>query len=64
MMLTKNQGGTVLVAGHSNTIPQFANYLVGQSTYHTFEDGDYNNILVVSVVKKGIGAKVIWIKTD
>ncbi|MDL5047929.1 phosphoglycerate mutase family protein [Oscillatoria amoena NRMC-F 0135] len=64
MMLAKNKGGTVVVAGHSNTIPQFANYLLGESTYHTFEDGDYGNILIVSVVKKGEGVKVVWVTTD
>lgn len=64
MMLAKNKGGTVVVAGHSNTIPQFANYLLGESRYHTFEDGEYGNLLIVSVVSKGTGVKVIWVQTD
>ena len=63
-ILAKNKGGTVVVAGHSNTIPQFANYLIGQPKYQTFEDGEYGNILIVSVVKKGEGVGVIWMTTN
>jgi 2,3-bisphosphoglycerate-dependent phosphoglycerate mutase len=64
LMLAKNKGGTVVVVGHSNTIPQFANYLLGEPKYHTFEDGEYNNLLIVSVASKGVGVKVIWVQTD
>ncbi|QOI97711.1 MAG: histidine phosphatase family protein [Flammeovirgaceae bacterium] len=63
-ILAANQGGTVVVAGHSNTIPQFVNYLLGEAQYHTFEDGEYGNLLVVSLVRRGEGVKVVWITTD
>ncbi|MCK6617625.1 MAG: histidine phosphatase family protein [Cyclobacteriaceae bacterium] len=63
-ILAENIGGTVVVAGHSNTIPQFVNYLLGEAKYHTFEDGEYGNLLVVSLIRRGEGVKVVWITTD
>lgn len=63
-ILATNTGGTVVVAGHSNTIPQFVNYLLGEPKYHTFEDGEYGNLLIVSVIRKGEGVKVVWVTTD
>jgi broad specificity phosphatase PhoE len=63
-ILARNRGGTVVVAGHSNTIPQFVNYLLGEPKYHTFEDGEYGNLLIVSLIRRGEGVKVVWINTD
>lgn len=64
MILAKNKGGTILVAGHSNTIPQFANYLLGEPRYQTFDDGEYGNFLIISLIRRGEGVKVVWITTD
>lgn len=58
-MLQKFAGGTIVVAGHSNTIPGFANYLIGNNELKNFDDADYDNLLVVTVVGKT--AKVIWL---
>jgi len=63
-ILAKNRGGTVVVAGHSNTIPQFVNYLLGEPRYHTFEDGEYGNLIIVSLIGRGAGVKVVWVTTD
>jgi len=60
-ILKKHEGGTVVIAGHSNTIPGIANYLTGQQTYQNFDDSDYDNILIVTVVEKGKNAKVVWL---
>lgn len=57
-LLSKHAGGTVVIGGHSNTIPQIANLLTGKEDYKTFPDSDYGNILVVSVVERGKVAKV------
>jgi 2,3-bisphosphoglycerate-dependent phosphoglycerate mutase len=56
-ILTKYPGGTILIGGHSNTIPQLANQLVGREEFKTFDDSDYGNILIISVVEKGKVAK-------
>jgi hypothetical protein len=60
-MLKKYFGGTIVVSGHSNDIPWIVNYLTGKEEYKTFEDMDYNNLIVVSVVEKGKTAKITWL---
>jgi len=60
-LLKKYEGGTVLVCGHSNTVPAIANYLVGKNSFQQFEDDDYGNIIIVSVIKKGKSTKVVWL---
>ena len=60
-LLSKHAGGTVVIAGHSNTIPQIANLLTGKEEYKTFPDTDYGNILIVSVLERGKVAKVTWL---
>ena len=61
-MLSKHSGGTIVISGHSNTIPAIVNYLTGKEEYKTFEDTDYSNLIIVTVVEKGIFAKVTWLK--
>jgi len=39
--------GTVVICGHSNTIPALANQLIGKEQYKTFDDTDYGNILII-----------------
>lgn len=60
-ILKKHEGGTIVLAGHSNTIPGIANYLTGTQDYKNFDDSDYDNILIVTVVEKGKNAKVVWL---
>ena len=57
-ILKKHSGGTVLICGHSNTIPWIANLFIGKQEYGDFNDDDYGNILIVSVIEKGKLAKV------
>lgn len=61
-MLQKHAGGTVLVVGHSNTTPAMINYLTGKTEYKNFEDADYGNLIIVSVVEKGKTTKVTWLR--
>jgi 2,3-bisphosphoglycerate-dependent phosphoglycerate mutase len=60
-MLAEHRGGTIVVTGHSNTIPWFANKLIGMEKYRPLEDGDYNNLWIISVVEKGKVAKLMWL---
>ncbi len=61
-MLQKHAGGTVLVVGHSNTTPAIINYLTGKSDYKNFDDSDYGNLVIVSVIEKGKQVKVTWLR--
>jgi broad specificity phosphatase PhoE len=61
-MLTKHAGGTILLSGHSNTVPQIINYLIGEEKYKALEDSDYGNVIIVSITERGKNAKVVWMK--
>lgn len=39
--------GTIVICGHSNTIPALANSLLGKEQFKTFDDSDYGNILII-----------------
>ena len=58
-MLAKHQGATILVSGHSNTTPMLANVLLGKEKYAQFDDGDYGNILIITVAPSGIASDVL-----
>ncbi len=60
-ILKDNEGGTVLICGHSNNIPWIANYLVGAEKFKNFEDNEYSNILIVTVAERGKVASVTWL---
>lgn len=55
----ENAGGTVLIAGHSNTVPQIANLLLGQTKFENFPDSEYGTILVISALDVGETANVL-----
>lgn len=61
-LLTKHASGTIVIAGHSNTIPEIANALTGEKRFEQFADDDYGNILVISVTSVGKDAKVLWLR--
>jgi 2,3-bisphosphoglycerate-dependent phosphoglycerate mutase len=61
-MLAKFNGGTIVLSGHSNTTPAIVNYLTShKEEFKTFDDADYGNLIIVSVVRKG-EAKVTWLR--
>lgn len=60
-MLKKHEGGTVVISGHSNNIPWIANLLLGREEFRDYDDADYGNLLIVSVVEKGKIATVTWL---
>jgi broad specificity phosphatase PhoE len=60
-MLTSFGGKTILVSGHSNTIPEIANWLTGSAQFADFDDADYGNLMVVSVLTLG-NARVTWLR--
>lgn len=54
-LITKHKGGTVLICGHSNTVPGLANTLLGNKQFANYDDTDYGNILIVAVTEIGKG---------
>jgi 2,3-bisphosphoglycerate-dependent phosphoglycerate mutase len=44
----QKSGGTIVVCGHSNTIPALANKLLGKQQFANFADDDYGNLLIIN----------------
>jgi broad specificity phosphatase PhoE len=54
-------GGKVLIVGHSNTVPNFLNALVGTPTYGDISEEVFDNLYIVSVKSTG-DSKVVHLK--
>jgi broad specificity phosphatase PhoE len=57
-ILDMHAGGTVVVVGHSNSIPLMLNLLTGSTTYSDLSDDEYDKVFIVDVISKGKLAKV------
>ncbi|MEX0662074.1 MAG: phosphoglycerate mutase family protein [Balneolaceae bacterium] len=50
----KHRGNHVLIAGHSNSTPTFANALLGREHFKKkFDESDFGNILIVTITSDG-----------
>jgi 2,3-bisphosphoglycerate-dependent phosphoglycerate mutase len=58
-IIKKNEGGTILISGHSNTVPWTANLLLSTETFKNFEDSAYDNLIVIAI--SGNESKVTWL---
>lgn len=56
-VVQSEKGKTILISGHSNTIPALLNTLVGDDRYNRLDEADYDNLYVVSLTKSS--AKVL-----
>lgn len=52
-VLNSYPGGTVLIVGHSNTIPGLANELAGRIDYDDLNDNTYDNLFIAHVNSDG-----------
>ena len=43
------KGKTILVVGHSNTIPKFANNLINEKIYQNISDTNNSNLYVINI---------------
>lgn len=60
-LIKQHAGGIVLIGGHSNDLPWIANLVTGTEKYKTWDDKDYDNILIVTVFERGKTATVTWL---
>lgn len=58
--MAKTKGKTVLIVGHSNTTPVFANTLLGEQKYKMMADNDNAGLYIVTIAN---GFKTSEIKT-
>ncbi len=49
-----HRGDVILISGHSNTTPTFANALLGREHFKgPFSESDYGNILIITISRSG-----------
>ena len=66
-VLEKHLGETILIAGHSNTIPDLVNELIGDKKYSQLDENDYNYLFIVTVTEIGQGKEVVisyWVSIE
>lgn len=54
-ILKQQQGGIILIAGHSNTTPHLVNLLIGKEQFSQLDESDYDNLYVVTLNELGNG---------
>lgn len=57
-LLEKHIGETIVISGHSNTIPGLANSLLGEEKFQQFDESDYSNLLIIVADEIGQGKLV------
>jgi len=55
------KGKTIVLCGHSNTIPKIANHLTNSGKFDDFNDSDYGNILIVTVSSVQKVSTIAWL---
>lgn len=54
----ETKGKTVLVVGHSNTTPAFANAILGEKKYTNIDDNDNSKLFIITLEDKEISSEV------
>lgn len=59
--LSTYRGKTVLILGHSNTVPNLLNLFLNNNEYSNLPDTEYDNLFIATVSEKG-RAKILHLK--
>lgn len=51
--MKKNLGKTVLIVGHSNTVPMMVNALIGKKQYKQINETNYSNLYIINITESG-----------
>ena len=57
--ISSNKGEVVLIVGHSNTIPNFANELINDQVYDQIDDLNNSNLYVVNLCDSSLSHSLI-----
>ena len=60
-IVMETKGKTVLIVGHSNTIPDFVNAVIGQKKYEEIDDKNNGNLYIVTFIDNKIIDQVLTI---
>ncbi len=48
--VASNQGKSILIVGHSNTTPMFANALLGEQHYEYLKEDDFGSLFIITIM--------------
>ena len=51
--MKKNLGKTLLIVGHSNTVPSMVNALIGKNQYKQINETNYANLYIINITESG-----------
>jgi 2,3-bisphosphoglycerate-dependent phosphoglycerate mutase len=57
-MLRQQKGKTIVVSGHSNTVPPLVNLLISEEKYDNLKDDEYDKIFVVTIKNNNANSTV------
>lgn len=57
-----NKGKTILVVGHSNTIPYLANKIIGKDIYSSIDETIHGNLYIISIVNENVTYQLLKIE--
>lgn len=60
--MSNNKGESVLIAGHSNTTPFFANALIGEDVYSQIDDFNNSNLYIVNICNNELNHRLIKVE--
>ncbi len=60
--IKNTKGKSVLVVGHSNTTPGFANKLIGKEVYQDIDDTNNTNLYIVTIKGEQISYVLVQMK--
>lgn len=49
VLADKHKGESIVIAGHSNTIPNYVNKLIGRQLYPDLEEGEFSCVYIVTI---------------
>ncbi|HEY0742307.1 MAG TPA: phosphoglycerate mutase family protein [Chryseosolibacter sp.] len=58
-LTSEHFGRTILIAGHSNTIPKIANALIGKEQFQNLHDAEFGIVFIISVLTPGKEASIL-----
>ncbi|MGH2666696.1 histidine phosphatase family protein [Flavobacterium sp.] len=55
----ETSGKTVLIVGHSNTIPTFVNLLIGKKTFGDIEETVFGNLYIITLTEDSVSYQLL-----
>ncbi|MFT5878608.1 MAG: phosphohistidine phosphatase SixA, partial [Dokdonia sp.] len=56
------KGETILIVGHSNTIPRLVNNMLGENKYPDMDDFDNSSLYIVKIIGETIISEVVKVE--